>query len=66
VLAGVTVTVQAVKNNSQLTTVQTTTTDANGKYEITKPSGSYLVTARYTDRTTGETRTVMLAPRALE
>jgi hypothetical protein len=66
VLAGVTVTVQAVKNNSQLTTVQTTTTDANGKYEITKPSGSYLVTARYTDRTTGETRTVMLVPRALE
>jgi hypothetical protein len=46
--------------------VQTTTTDANGKYEITKPSGSYLVTAQYTDRSTGERRTVMLVPRALE
>jgi hypothetical protein len=66
VLAGVTVTVQTVRSNSQLTTVQTTTTDANGKYEITKPGGSYLVTAQYTDRSTGERRTVMLVPRALE
>jgi 5-hydroxyisourate hydrolase-like protein (transthyretin family) len=66
VLAGVTVVVQAVRGSSQLTTVQTTTTDANGKYEITRPSGSYLVTAQYTDRSTGERRTVMLVPRALE
>jgi hypothetical protein len=66
VLAGATVIVQSSQSNGVLTTVQTTTTDSNGRYEITRPSGSYLVTAQYTDRATGEKRTVMLVPGELD
>jgi hypothetical protein len=64
-LNGATVIVQQVIDG-ELTNVQMTNTDENGRYQLIKPEGEYAIIAQYVDPTTGQTRTAHVYPDAEE
>jgi hypothetical protein len=60
-LNGATVIIQQVIDG-ELTNVQMTNTDENGRYELIKPEGEYVIISQYVDPATGQTRTAHVYP----